>query len=116
VLQAIEPWVSSEDIDPGLRWSSDVARQLDETDFGILCVTRSNVEAPWLDFEAGALSKSVDKSRVVPFLIDLSPSDVPRGPLAQFQAILPTEDGVLRLARAMNMLSNALSTDRLEEL
>jgi TIR domain len=99
VIQEVQPYVSSEDIDPGARWSGDIAVQLDDTDFGILCVTRDNVSTPWLNFEAGALSKSVERARVVPFLVDLGPSDIPRGPLAQFQAVQPTKADLLRLIR-----------------
>jgi hypothetical protein len=36
-------------------------------------------------FEAGALSKHIDRSRVCPILFDVDPSDV-QGPLIQFQA------------------------------
>jgi len=91
VIQAVEPYVSSEDIDPGVRWGVDIAGQLDDTEFGVLCVTRNNVTAPWLNFEAGALSKSVERSRVVPFLIDLSPSlDISR---TAPRSLLTCEDG-----------------------
>jgi TIR domain len=115
IIQAVQPYVSSEDIDPGVRWSGNIADQLDDTDFGILCLTRDNVTSPWLNFEAGALSKSVDRSRVVPFLVDLHPSDIPRGPLAQFQAVQPTKADVFRLVRAMNDWCSALPTERLQE-
>jgi hypothetical protein len=114
VIQEVQPYVSSEDIDPGARWSGDIAVQLDDTDFGILCVTRDNVSTPWLNFEAGALSKSVERARVVPFLVDLGPSDIPRGPLAQFQAVQPTKADLLRLIRGMNDFCSALPADRLE--
>jgi hypothetical protein len=114
VIQAVEPYVSSEDIDPGSRWGAEIAVQLDDTDFGVLCLTRENVTAPWLNFEAGALSKSVERARVVPFLFDLAPSDVPKGPLAQFQAVQPTKAGVLRLVRGMNDFCGALPIERLE--
>jgi TIR domain len=115
VIQAVEPYVSSEDIEAGARWGEDVADQLEDTDFGILCVTRNNVASAWLNFEAGALSKAVDRSRVVPFLIDLAPSDIPKGPLAQFQAVRPTKAGILKLVRGMNNWSKAISDDKLEE-
>jgi hypothetical protein len=115
VLQAVDPYVSSEDIDPGVRWGGDLAQQLEGTNFGILCITRDNVESPWINFEAGALSKSVERSRVVPFLFDLSPTDIPQGPLTQFQAVQPTLEGVSRLIRGMNDLSAALPADRLQE-
>ena len=62
VIQSIEPYVSSEDIDKGARWSTDIAKELENSTFGILCVTKDNLEAPWLSFEAGALSKTMDKA------------------------------------------------------
>jgi hypothetical protein len=65
VIQSLEPYVSSEDIDKGTRWSSDIAKELDNSAYGILCVTQDNLAAPWINFEAGALSKSVDKRHPV---------------------------------------------------
>ena len=81
VIQSLEPYVSSEDIDKGARWSTDIAKELEKSSYGILCITKDNVDAPWLNFEAGALSKSVEKSRVSPFLFGLKRSDVKPGPL-----------------------------------
>lgn len=68
VLQIVEPYVSSEDIDKGARWSTDISKELEDSNFGIICVTPENIDAPWVNFEAGALSKSLDRSRVAPFL------------------------------------------------
>ena len=66
VIQSVEPYVSSEDIDKGTRWATDIAGELDQSAFGVLCVTKDNMNAPWLNFEAGALDKSVDKIKVCP--------------------------------------------------
>ena len=57
VLQYAKPYVSSQDIDKGARWTTDIAKELHESAYGILCITRENIEAPWINFEAGALSK-----------------------------------------------------------
>ena len=59
VIQSIKPYVSSKDIDKGARWSTDIAKELEDSYFGIICVTKSNINAPWINFEAGALSKAV---------------------------------------------------------
>ena len=75
VIQSLVPYVSSEDIDKGTRWSTDIAKELEDSSFGILCVTKENLTAPWLTFEAGALSKTMDKSFVSPFLFDIKRSD-----------------------------------------
>lgn len=82
-----EPYVSSEDIDKGARWSTDIAKELEDSTFGILCVTKENLEAPWLSFEAGALSKTMEKSFVTPFLFDIKRSEV-QGPILQFQSTI----------------------------
>ena len=68
--------VSSEDIDKGARWSTDIAKELEDCSFGILCVTKENLEAPWLLFEAGALSKMMQKGAVCPFLFDLKMAEI----------------------------------------
>jgi hypothetical protein len=85
VINSVEPFVSSEDIYAGARWQADIASRLDVSNFGIVWVTRDNQDAPWLNFEAGALAKVVDVSRVIPLAIDLKQSDVAL-PLGQFQA------------------------------
>lgn len=76
VIQSLESYVSSEDIDKGARWSTDISKELEDSSFGILCITRENLDPPWLNFEAGALSKSVDRSRVSPFLFGVKRSDI----------------------------------------
>jgi hypothetical protein len=114
VIQLAEPWVSSLDIGKGQRWSVEVSQQLDRSSQGILCVTADNQDKPWLNFEAGALAKSLNGSSVRPLLLDVSPSEV-RGPLAQFQATRATDaDDMLRLVASINELCpRPLSDDRL---
>jgi TIR domain len=102
VIQSIEPYVSSEDIDKGSRWGAEVAKELAESDYGILCVTPTNTQAPWVHFEAGALSKSLDKSRVAPFLFGLERSEIPQGPLVQFQSVLNERSEIWKLVSGLN--------------
>jgi hypothetical protein len=40
VIQAVEPWLSTKDIDNGSIWFSDIATQLATTQNGIVCLTR----------------------------------------------------------------------------
>lgn len=101
VIQSLEPYVSSEDIDKGARWSTDIAKELEDSSFGILCVTKENLNAPWLTFEAGALSKTMDKSFVSPFLFDIKRSEVD-GPILQFQSTIFDHDDVLKLLKTLN--------------
>lgn len=93
--------MSHVDLDPGARWSERIGTELEASGFGVLCVTPENASAPWLLFEAGALSKAVGSSRVCPFLVGMRPTDV-TGPLAQFQAIECERSQVLRLLGSIN--------------
>lgn len=104
VIQTIEPYVSSEDIDKGARWSTDIAKELEDSTFGILCVTKENIEAPWLLFEAGALSKMMDKSSVCPFIFDLKRAEV-KGPILQFQSTIFEKEDVKKLILSINKAS-----------
>ena len=101
VIQSLEPYVSSEDIDKGARWSTDIAKELENSTFGILCVTKENLHAPWLSFEAGALSKTMDKSFVTPFLFDIKRSEV-NGPILQFQSTIFDKDDIKKLVQTLN--------------
>ncbi len=103
VIQSLQPYVSSEDIEKGARWSTDIAKELEKSRYGILCITKENMDAPWLNFEAGALSKSVEKGRVTPFLFGLKRSEVKPGPLLQFQSALAEKDETLKLLQGLNV-------------
>lgn len=116
VIQAIVPYVSSEDIDKGARWSTDIAKELADSTFGMLCVTRENLNAPWLTFEAGALSKTMDKSFVSPFLFDIKRSEVD-GPILQFQSTIFERDDLKKLVKTLNKAceKDGLANDRLDK-
>lgn len=116
VIQSVTPYVSSEDIDKGARWSTDIAHELEDSNFGILCVTKENLNEPWLSFEAGALSKTIDKSYVTPFLFDIKKSEVD-GPLLQFQFTVFEKNDIMKLMKTINELSGSegLSEDLLNK-
>ncbi|MCA9250621.1 MAG: TIR domain-containing protein [Phycisphaerae bacterium] len=116
VIQELEPYVSSEDIDKGARWSTDIAKELEDSSFGILCVTRDNINAPWLTFEAGALSKTMDKASVCPFLFDIKRSEV-NGPVLQFQSTICEKEDLKKLVRSLNKAcdKSGLKDERLDK-
>lgn len=101
VIQAVKPFFPPDDIEKGTRWSSEIASELEESQIGLLCLTRENVLSPWIMFEAGVLSKSIEKSKVIPMLFGLEPSDI-RGPLLQFQAAVFREGEVRKLVKTIN--------------
>lgn len=114
VFRDVEPWMSAHNIDAGQRWGHELGEQLGSSNFGILCLTPENLESPWLLFEAGALSKFIGQARVVPYLFQLSTTDVPF-PLAQFQGVQATNAGTLDLVKSINTsLERPIPDDRLE--
>ena len=70
VIQGVRPFVSAKDIDKGANWTVELARELEDAAFGIICLTPDNLTSPWLHYEAGAITRSVD-SRVCPLLYGL---------------------------------------------
>jgi hypothetical protein len=116
VIQSLKPWLSANDIEKGTRWGTDIAQQLQDSTFGIICVTSENLDARWLNFEAGALSKVISASHVCPYLLDLGPTDV-AGPLSQFQSTKATREDTLKLIETINstMKEQALTATQLKE-
>lgn len=101
VIQALNPWVSTQNIDQGSLWFDEVSSQLSETTTGILCLTKANQERPWLLFEAGALAKGLSKSRVCILLIDLESVEV-AAPLSFFNHTTPNKEGLKKLVITLN--------------
>ena len=99
--------MSEYDIHAGQRWAPVVGAVLEETNFGIICVTGENRDAPWLVFEAGALSKVVSEAAVIPLLLDVAFTDISSGPLGQFQAKQLDRQGCLDVVVAINALSGS---------
>lgn len=114
VVQEVKPFVSSKDIAAGARWQEEIAGELADTSFGLICVTRENQGSPWLNFEAGALAKSVGSSRVIPLAIDLTPTDI-KNPLGQFQAKLLSKEDLGDVLASINEFCDAqIPDDRLQ--
>jgi DNA-binding XRE family transcriptional regulator len=100
VIQTIKPWLSS-NIDAGGRWNDEVSHALEEMQCGVLCLTPENLQSPWVSFEAGALSKAVSASRVIPYLLGFEPREL-EGPLSQFQAVRADQEGTFRLVSTLH--------------
>ena len=101
VLQAIKPTMSSQDINKGERWNEKLAEDLQDAQYGIICLTHYNLNKPWINFEAGSLSKFVDQSYVYPFLFHVDKCAI-SGPLLQFQSTIYEKEEVLTLVCSIN--------------
>jgi hypothetical protein len=117
VIQSINPFVSSEDIEKGTPWFQKIATELEDSEFGIICLTKANQNNKWVLFEAGALAGRFSRAKVAPLLIDVKESDV-TPPLGQFQLTnLANKDDFLKLLKSINAVlkDKALSEEVLKK-
>jgi hypothetical protein len=117
VFQDADPFASGKDIQGGARWEAEIAERRERTAYGSICVTRENQNAPWINFEAGALAKSLNCSFVTPLAVDLKPSVI-KYPLAQFQAVAMASVGIFALVESINAVTDGvkLLPDRLRRI
>ena len=116
MIQSARPWMSARSIESGQRWREEISKHLSMIKIGILCITPESVEAPWLNFEAGALAKSVeDKSRVSPYCWGIRPTDF-GGPLGDFNGVEANESGTWSLVISLNhALGNPVAPSNLRK-
>lgn len=109
VIQSVKPYFTPDDIEKGAKWGSEISKNLAEANIGIICLTRQNLERPWILFEAGALSKNFEKSKVCTILFGLAPADA-KPPLSDFQHTLFSKIDFSKLLKTINRCSgeNAL--------
>ncbi len=96
----IKPFISSNDIQKGEKWNEKISNELLESNYGIVCLTKDNMNSSWINFEAGAIAKTMN-SRVYVLLIDINPSEV-TGPLLQFQTACLEKDDLLKVVLDIN--------------
>jgi len=111
VLQSVKPFFTPNDIEKGARWGKDIAKELEESAVGIFCLTKENLNKPWIMFEAGALSKRIDSSKVCPVLFGVDSAEL-EGPLVQFQASPFSEMEMKKLIKTIN---SCLGDSKLED-
>ena len=110
--------MSELDIGAGQRWASELWKELQDSHFGVVCLTAENLQASWLHFEAGALAKAVDQ-RVCPYLYEIQSSDV-KGLLSHFQMKKADKKETRELLQSINDASTTskervLSVEELNE-
>jgi hypothetical protein len=101
----VDLWVSN-DIEQGSNWVVELTKGLEQSQFGILCMTADNLESPWMLFEAGAISMAErinNKRYVCPYLFGINSQDLPH-PLSQFQTARANKEGTHQLVHTINGL------------
>jgi TIR domain len=115
LMNEIEPFISSEDIEKGTAWFPHISNELASSDFGIICLTPENIESRWVHFEAGALACKFSNKKVAPLLIELEESQL-RPPLSQLNFTRFKRDDFLKLMSAINgNLKKPLGDDNLRK-
>ena len=87
-------------IESGERFLRILDSKLEKSDFGILILTKNNYSSPWILFEAGALSKNILDSKVVPLLINRE-KDYIEPPLKSFHYSSLTKNEFTNLVKSI---------------
>lgn len=110
VLQNVKPYFTPSDIEKGSRWNADISKELEQSKLGIFIYTKENLDSQWMLFEAGAVSKTLDNSKVCPILFGIDNSDF-KGPLTQFQTSQFNKNDFKKL---VNSINNSLTENKLD--
>jgi TIR domain len=115
VLQYVKPYFTVADTEKGARWENEISKQLEASNFCIIALTRESLNSNWIMFEAGAISRSVEKTRICAILFGIEPIDV-KGPLAAFQATRFSKEEVCKLVKTINANAGdaAIESERLD--
>jgi len=95
--------MSDTDIEKGSRGLDEVAKALEGIKVGVVCLTPENLNEPWILYEAGALSKTIDdKTRLCTYLLGGLQFQNVRPPLGMFQHTQATKSETRKLVRTIN--------------
>lgn len=104
VIQDVDPWMSSEDIEAGKFGSQAIFESLNQSTVGIIIVTPANLDRQWLNFEAGSLTRTINTHDgvVMPLLINMRGSSA-TGPISELQVKrFDDKDEVFNILEAIN--------------
>lgn len=103
--EAVQVFVS-EHITPGEAWAQRLGTELEQSEFGILCLTRDNWQSPWLLFEAGAIAKNSPRRASSP----ISSTSCRRPPTAPRSLSSNTSAPIAKAPTASSKASTASAT------
>jgi hypothetical protein len=119
VVPSITPWFSGDDIETGKFWQLELLKSLERSTVGIVVITPANAHRPWLNFEAGRLSSSIESRGgvVMPLLVNLESADITGTPLSTLNAVTFNELGVWKIVNAIHeRTGNDMNTTMLKNL
>jgi hypothetical protein len=101
MLQDVEPYFTPADIEKGAKWDNEISKHLEQSKFCIIALTRESLNSNWIMFEAGAISRSVEKALICTILFGIEATDL-QGPLASFQFTKFTREEIYKLVQTIN--------------
>lgn len=109
VLQDVEPFVSSINIQAGELWDDVIRERVRTSGFCILCVTSGNLRSEWLHYEAGAMREGM-AIPVAPFLLGVGMEQL-SGPFRRLQAKHADEAGTTELILSLGQAIKTSSSE-----
>ena len=107
----LECFVSDVDIASGTNWWLQIKSELKSCSLGIVCVTKENVNAPWIYFEAGAMV--ANNIPVIPLLINCNFEAINESPLKGNQCIdFYDKTKFIKMIKDINSKLSLLTLDR----
>ncbi|MEQ1512079.1 MAG: toll/interleukin-1 receptor domain-containing protein [Methylotenera sp.] len=114
-LENISCFVSEEDIGVGADWLATIKSELLASECAIIVLTRNNINAPWLNFEAGSIAIShSDQKRAIPLLIDIEPKDI-KSPLKHLQSSSLSKQSIRKLIEDIKFLGQFNSPSHIQD-
>ena len=103
IIQSVDVFYSPDDIAKGENWGNRLDNALSDCSFGIICLTPENITAPWIHFEAGALSAALN-ARISAVMLGVNSSDL-KGPLTRYQNTVFEREEFFQLVQSINAAS-----------
>lgn len=97
----VETYMSEVDSPIGKRGVESLAKILNDCNYGVFFVNKANALAPWIHYEAGAISKESPISRLMVLLLDNNPMYISGTPLSDFTYSMFNKEGVLKIINAI---------------
>lgn len=117
----IEFFISSSSITAGERFRNNIDENLENSDFGILILTKDNYGSEWIMFESGALSKKIKNSRIIPILFTREKNKI-ESPISSFNYVRYSKDEFLKLLISIEKVlynygeKDKIKKDKLDQL
>lgn len=96
LLTNVSFYFSSDEIKGGEKQRQNIESGLNNTNFGIVFLTSTNLSSKWIYFEAGAISRTLEKHRIIPLLYDIDIEKIGE-PFSAYQGFKIDKESLLKV-------------------